>query len=73
VAGNNNRKGASPTSGDGLATAAGGQINPQWVESLMGFQKDWTRIVGQPEEGKPSTSGKPLVWSRKRSKRGATE
>lgn len=37
VCGNYNRKGASATSGDGLATAAGGPLNPAWVEWLMGF------------------------------------
>jgi len=38
VCGNGNRKGSSPTSGDGLATAAGpGPLNPAWVEWLMGW------------------------------------
>lgn len=42
VSGNYNRKGASKTSGDGLATAAGGALNPTWVEWLMGFPLGWT-------------------------------
>lgn len=65
VNGNYNRKGASKTSGDGLATAVresfptptanrwdvlqshgvnvvSGQLNPTWVEWLMGFPLGWT-------------------------------
>lgn len=42
VSGNYNRKGASLNSGDGLATAAGGPLNPGWVEWLMGFPEGWT-------------------------------
>lgn len=42
VSGNYNRKGASKASGDGLATAAGGALNPTWVEWLMGFPIGWT-------------------------------
>jgi DNA (cytosine-5)-methyltransferase 1 len=46
VHGNHNRKGLSPDSGDGLATAVkasvdGGQLNPTWVEWLMGFPSGW--------------------------------
>ena len=44
ICGNHNRKGASATSGDGLATAVlahtavvGGQLNPKWVEWLIGW------------------------------------
>lgn len=46
--GNNNRAGAGPHSGDGLATqvkreeASGGALNPAWVEQLMGFPEGWT-------------------------------
>jgi hypothetical protein len=97
VCGNSNRKGASPTSGDGLATAvqrwptpcsrdyrndnlkhgnhspglarvAGGLLNPQWVEWLMGFPTGWLNL--KPLEmhrfqewlnshGKPFDSYKP--------------
>ncbi|RMG12109.1 MAG: hypothetical protein D6729_17035 [Deltaproteobacteria bacterium] len=46
VNGNYNRKGASATSGDGLATAAGGALNPTWVCWLMGWPLGWTRISG---------------------------
>jgi len=42
VNGNNNRKGLSKTSGDGLATRVGGMLNPAWVEWLMGLPIDWT-------------------------------
>ena len=44
VCGNYNRKGASKTSGDGLATAVGGTLNPTWVEWLMGFPIGWTDL-----------------------------
>ena len=44
VCGNNNRKGASKTSGDGLATQVGGQLNPTWVEWLMGWPLEWTDL-----------------------------
>ena len=50
VCGNHNRKGASPTSGDGLATAvskegcSGGPLNPEWVELLMGWPIGWTDL-----------------------------
>ena len=37
VSGNNNRVGASAKSGNGLATTAGGPLNPTWVEWLMGW------------------------------------
>ena len=42
--GNYNRKGASASSGDGLATAIGGQLNPTWVEWLQGFPLGWTAL-----------------------------
>src|SRR3954469_1436606 len=42
VDGNYNRKGASAKSGDGLATAVGGPLNPTWVEWLMGWPMGWT-------------------------------
>ena len=60
VCGNYNRKGASPTSGDGLATAIGGQLNPTWVEWLMQFPAEFTAL-------KPSEM---LLSRRKRGKRG---
>ena len=60
VCGNYNRKGASPTSGDGLDTAvkacgSQGRLNPEWVECLMGFPIGWTD--GLPTEAKPNKSG----------------
>lgn len=47
VSGNYNKKGASPNSGDGLATVirdggAEGVLNPDWVEWLMGWPIGWT-------------------------------
>jgi DNA (cytosine-5)-methyltransferase 1 len=48
VNGNNNRSGASENSGDGLATAAGGSLNPEWVEALMGFPRHWTDPDREP-------------------------
>ena len=42
VCGNYNRKGASNTSGDGLATQVGGRLNPMWVEWLMSWPLGWT-------------------------------
>ena len=50
VCGNNNRKGASGKSGDGLATFAKreagaiGGLNPEWVGWLMGFPAHWTDL-----------------------------
>ena len=44
VCGNYNRKGASATSGDGLATVVGGALNPTWVEWLMGYPQNWTSL-----------------------------
>lgn len=52
VCGNYNRKGASKTSGDGLATVVraassngdGGPLNPPWVEWLMGWPQGWTGL-----------------------------
>ena len=44
VCGNNNRAGASLKSGDGLATQAGGALNPTWVEWLMGWPLGWTDL-----------------------------
>lgn len=46
--GNYNRKGASKTSGDGLATVIGGSPNPEWSEWLMGWPMGWTGL--QPLE-----------------------
>ena len=44
VNGNYNRKGVSKKSGDGLATKVGGNLNPMWVEWLMGFPLAWTDL-----------------------------
>lgn len=93
VCGNYNRKGCSPTSGDGLATAVkmfptpaardyrspnkrpysargggkkgeqlpnavGGQLNPPWVEWLMGWPIGWTGL-------EPLAMGRFRQWLRK--------
>lgn len=42
VKGNHNKLGLSPRSGDGLATAVGGPLNPAWVEWLMGWPIGWS-------------------------------
>jgi hypothetical protein len=44
IDGNYNRKGSSETSGDGLATAVGGALNPTFVEWMMGLPRDWTEV-----------------------------
>ena len=67
VCGNCNRKGASATSGDGLATAvkqwqaiadqvraSGLTLSAEWCEALMGFPVGWT-VGWQAPAG-------PLVW-----------
>ncbi|MFW6024054.1 MAG: hypothetical protein ACOC8P_00365 [Dichotomicrobium sp.] len=51
VNGNHNRKGSSKKAGDGLATQTGGQLNPTWVEWLMGWPLGWTAL-------KPLATGK---------------
>ena len=56
VKGNYNRRGSSARSGDGLATAAGGALNPTWVEWLMGFPVGWTDL--EPSET-PSSPRSP--------------
>jgi hypothetical protein len=60
VCGNYNRKGASATSGDGLYTAvqksgAIGQLNPDWVEWLMGWPIGLTDL-------KPLETGRYQEW-----------
>ena len=68
VCGNNNRKGLTKTSGDGLATAVRGRdhnggnttpqtarLNPDWVEWLMGWPIGWTDL-------KPLATGKFRSW-----------
>jgi hypothetical protein len=64
VCGNNNRAGASKKSGDGLATAAGGPLNPEFVEWLMGFHlgvtalEDWATQWFRPKQGKHSNASR---------------
>lgn len=55
VKGNHNRRGSSPKSGDGLATVAGGPLNPDWVEWLMGWPIGWT-------ESRPLETDKFREW-----------
>lgn len=42
VKGNHNKAGLTARSGDGLATAVGGTLHPQFVEWMMGLPCDWT-------------------------------
>ena len=44
VEGNRNRASYPGKSGDGLQTAVGGSLNPDWVEWLMGFPIGWTDL-----------------------------
>jgi DNA (cytosine-5)-methyltransferase 1 len=74
VCGNNNREGASATSGDGVATAVrdggaiGSRLSADWVEALMGYPLGWT----EPEGGAltradipPPVRGRyPVGWDR---------
>lgn len=62
VHGNYNRKGASPDSGDGLATQVGGQLNADWVEGLMGWPPGWTGFVARhvgPQQPRQIAKRKP--------------
>lgn len=68
VCGNHNRKGASATSGDGLATQVAHykaekdeRLNPDWVEWLMGWSIGWSGLDtckgGIGFEADPADSG----------------
>jgi hypothetical protein len=59
VCGNYNRKGASATSGDGLATVVGGKLNPTWVEWLMGWPLGWTDLKPLVTDKSPYVPQKP--------------
>ena len=37
---------AEPASGHALPAAVGGQLNPAWVEWLMGYPLGWTVLSG---------------------------
>ena len=63
--GNYNRKGASAKSGDGLATAVGGRLNPTWCEWFMAFPRDWTDVAW------PTASGRSGTPSSRRSSSGS--
>ena len=54
--GNYNRKGASPTSGNGLATVVGGPLNPRFVEWMMGLPDDWTALEDSGTPSSPKSS-----------------
>lgn len=63
VCGNYNRKGSSPTSGDGLATMVmkqqqeiSGELNPTWVEWLLGYPLEWTALDVSETPSSPSAS-----------------
>ncbi len=61
VFGNYNSSGASAKSGDGLATQAGGSLNPTWVEWLMGWPLGFTDL-------KPLGTDKCLQWRQQHGK-----
>lgn len=74
--GNYNRKGASPTSGDGLATAVGGRLNPTWCEWYMGFPLGWTDVAWPLASvrsvmplSRPSSSGSPSASKKRKQRR----
>ena len=47
-----------PVSHDDLPTRAGGQLNPTWVEWLMGFPLEWTALdVSETPSSRKSRSG----------------
>ncbi len=56
VKGNWNRAGASANSGDGLATAVGGSLNPRFLEWMMGLPTGWTESVSAAT---PASRSKP--------------
>ncbi len=75
VCGNDNRVGASPTSGDGLSTTVrlfgddGSRLNPDWVEALMSYPIGWTNTDQETVNHKlsPSVRGRyPGGWNRDR-------
>jgi hypothetical protein len=43
--GNRRRDDSSPRAGDGTTTFVGGPLNPRFLEALMGFPSDWTRVT----------------------------
>lgn len=53
IRGEYNKRGASKTAGDGLATVLGGRPNPPWKEWLMGFQMGWTEIGASATPSSP--------------------
>ena len=53
--------------GDVIRTGATGKLNPDWVESLMGFPPGWTVLAGPPVPVKRSTGGKRRARSRAKS------
>jgi hypothetical protein len=45
-----------------LPDAAKGSLNPEWVETLMGFPIGWTATDGPPLLEKNNTTGSRLGW-----------
>lgn len=50
---------------------ATGKLNAHWVEMLMGFPANWTRIDGLPGVVKPSTDGNRRARSKGATRNGA--
>lgn len=65
VKGNHNRAGLTARSGDGLATAVGGTLHPQFVEWMMGLPRDWT----VPSPMTPEEMAQKRAMLRKKAKR----
>lgn len=80
VCGNYNKKGASQTSGNGLATQVSkteisARLNPDWVEWLMGWRIGWSSLEACERKARsfeidPAESGEiPRVTLEKRARR----
>jgi len=70
VTGNHNRKGASPANGDGLSTAVGGPLNPEFVEWMLGWPIGWSDCASAATGSSPN---KPKPRSSNASKRSGLE
>jgi len=46
---------SNPQGGPNLSTAVGGQLNPEWVEWLMGFPAGWTDCVPSETPSSPKS------------------
>lgn len=51
------QKGRDHIAGRLVDQGVSGQLNPEWVETLMGFPQGWTDINGPQDSDNPNTSG----------------